>query len=339
MRKPDFDNILKVLDQKKPSRSTLFEYYMNDTVYDAYAGKTLSEAERKDPFIYGKHLIRAFQNAGYDYAHMTGSKFQFQYGHVETAQTRSLNAGFMIVDEESYENYRWNDPENYDYSHLKALEKELPDGMKLIVSAGESVFGGAARLIGYDNLCYMLYDDRDLVKEIWQQIGSRMLKYNQIISQFDSVGAVIVNDDWGFNTQTMISPDDMREFVFPWHKKIVETIHAAGKPAILHSCGNLSAVFNDIVDDMHYDGKHSYQDNICPVEEMYDRWHDKIGIMGGLDVDFLCRSTPEEVRNRSIKMLEKSADLGGFALGSGNSIADFVPIENYRAMIEAIQVV
>ena len=29
-------------------------------------------------------------------------------------------------------------------------------------------------------------------------------------------------------------------------------------------------------------------------------------------------------------------DKGGYALGSGNSIADFVPLKNYLAMIKAI---
>jgi len=69
------------------------------------------------------------------------------------------------------------------------------------------------------------------------------------------VGAVIGNDDWGFKSQTMLSPDDMRKFVFPWHRQIVAAAHAAGRPAILHSCGNLDEVLTDIIVDMQYDGE------------------------------------------------------------------------------------
>ena len=36
-------------------------------------------------------------------------------------------------------------------------------------------------------------------------------------------------------------------------------------------------------------------------------------------------------------MLERAADKGGYALGSGNCIADFVPLKNYLAMIKAIE--
>ena len=129
----------------------------------------------------------------------------------------------------------------------------------------------------------------------------------------------------------------MREFVFPRHKKIVETIHKAGKPAILHSCGNLDMVYDDIINDLGYDGKHSYQDIICPVEDMYERLNGKLAVMGGIDVDFLCRASVDEISARSRAMLERTLDRGGFALGSGNSIADFVPLENYLAMINAVK--
>jgi uroporphyrinogen decarboxylase len=57
--------------------------------------------------------------------------------------------------------------------------------------------------------------------------------------------------------------------------------------------------------------------------------------MGGIDMDFLTRKTPEEVYFRSIKLLEQTSDRGGFALGSGNSIAHYVPMENYLTMVRA----
>jgi uroporphyrinogen decarboxylase len=36
-------------------------------------------------------------------------------------------------------------------------------------------------------------------------------------------------------------------------------------------------------------------------------------------------------------MIERTAARGGYALGTGNSIPDYVPIENYLAMIRAVQ--
>ena len=50
---------------------------------------------------------------------------------------------------------------------------------------------------------------------------------------------------------------------------------------------------------------------------------------------YLARSDPEEVYLKSGKLLELTFDTGGFALGSGNSIPDYVLVSYYRAIIRA----
>ena len=132
----------------------------------------------------------------------------------------------------------------------------------------------------------------------------------------------------------MLSPEDMRQYVFPWHKQIVEVIHQTGKPAILHSCGNLEKVMDDVIDDMKYDAKHSFEDVIEPVEQAYEKYGDRIAILGGIDLDFVCNSTPEEIQKRCKEMLERTGQKGGYALGTGNSVPEYVPQENYFALIK-----
>jgi uroporphyrinogen decarboxylase len=92
---------------------------------------------------------------------------------------------------------------------------------------------------------------------------------------------------------------------------------------------------DDIIDVMRYDGKHSYEDAIMPVEEAYERWGRRIAIMGGIDVDFLIRAPAEAVQARSRAMLERAATRGGFALGTGNSVPEYVPDDKYFAMTGA----
>jgi purine-binding chemotaxis protein CheW len=89
----------------------------------------------------------------------------------------------------------------------------------------------------------------------------------------------------------------------------------------------------DIIEDMRYDGKHSYEDTICTVEESYQRWGGRIGIMGGIDMDFICRSSIEEIQRRAQGMLALSAGKGGYALGTGNSVPEYIDDEKYFAMI------
>jgi uroporphyrinogen decarboxylase len=90
-----------------------------------------------------------------------------------------------------------------------------------------------------------------------------------------------------------------------------------------------------IVDELKYDAKHSFEDNILAVEQAWKLWHEKIAILGGIDMDFLVRSEPEAIRERCRKMLELTGSQA-YALGSGNSIPTYVPIDNYLAMIDSI---
>jgi len=181
----------------------------------------------------------------------------------------------------------------------------------------------------------MIEDDPGLLHEIADAIGSRLLRHYERGLQHDLIGAAFVNDDWGFKSQPFLAPEHMREFITPWHRRFAETIHAAGRPALLHSCGELKLLWEDIIEDLKYDAKHSYEDAILPVEEAYEKYGSRIAILGGIDVDFLCRSTPDAIYRRSKAMIERTQARGGYALGSGNSIPDYVPAENFDAMRRA----
>lgn len=333
---PDFDNLLAVLKREVPKRPTLFEFILNDRLYDRLVE---SEPQGYDENVTrGIRVVRAFARAGYDYA--LGSVPGFRFHAEDAAQngirTRSLNEGGVIGGWESFRAYEWPDPEMADYGILDRLAPMVPQSMKLLCCGPYGVLENAIRLVGYEPLCYMLTDDEKLASAIFEEIGTRLVRYYELCVRSPTIGACIAADDWGFKTQTLLSPAQMRRYVFPWHKRIVQTAHGAGLPAILHSCGNLESVFEDIVEDMGYDARHSFEDTIQPVEEAYEAYHHRIAILGGIDVDFVCRSTPEQVYERSKAMLERTASRGGYALGTGNSVPPYVPDENYLAMTRAV---
>jgi len=330
--RPNFEELLRVLRRQRPSRPVLFELFMNPVVYAHLAERRQAGGS---PVDQGKLVIDAFCAGGYDYASVHGSDYAFPIGERRAGRTISLNEGFVITDEASFEAYPWMDPEARDYSRLDALASHLPEGMKLMVMGPCGVLENAMALVGYENLCYMLHEEPELAGRVFDRVGSGLLRYYEICAGFDAVGVLMSNDDWGFNTQTFLSPADMRKYVFPWHRRIVEAGHARGKPVLLHSCGYMGGVFEDVIEDMGYDGKHSYEDAILPVEECYARWGGRIGILGGLDVDFIIRSSPEEIRKRCDAMLDLAEERGGYALGSGNSIPEYIPYDKYRAMIDA----
>ena len=330
MRKPCFDEFVAVLRRKRPSRPVLYELFLNETLYRKLSG--IESSPPAGTIDRWRLVSTAMERAGYDYAPDVANEFRFPKPEFTAKSTFSLNEPHTIVDRASFESYAWPDPDAFDYSALAAAKSVLPEGMKLVVLGPCGVLENALQLVGFERLCLMLSDDARLAGDIFHGIGSRLLRYYQNCLRYDTVGAVVGNDDWGFKTQTMFSPAHMRKYVFPWHKKIVAAAHDAGRPAILHSCGNLRLVMDDVIDDMQYDAKHSYEDTIQPVEKAYREYGGRIAVLGGMDVDFLCRSTREDVKKRSRAMLRLSSSRGGYALGSGNSVPEFIPEENYFAM-------
>jgi len=332
----DFHQLEKVLCRQKPDRPVLFEYFVNGDLISFVNGESFELLDNRADQI--RSIVRFFYLTGYDYATIPSryfNAFSFENTDHEKKATVSLNEGSAITDWKSFETYNWPNPEKGNFELLTQLSGDLIEGMKFIVSAPGGLLENVIDLVGFERLCFMIYEDEELAGRIFDEVGSRLLRFYEICSQIESVGALIVNDDWGFKTQTMFSPDMLRQYVFPWHKRIVEVIHQKRKYAILHSCGNLSEVNDDIVDDMKYDAKHSFEDNILPVEQAWQLWHDRIAIVGGVDMDFLVRSKPEIIRNRCINLLELTGSKG-YALGSGNSIPAYVPIENYLAMVGVI---
>ena len=329
-RQPDFRQLLKVLERGVPDRDVLFELFMNNDLYAWAIGGKFPTGGRLES---SRAMVKAFAALGYDYATAWGSGFGFpNHQSSHGAQTLSLNAPPMIRDRASFDAYPWQDPEDCDYSSLRDIAPDLPRGMKLMVMGPGGVLENAIKLLGYDNMCLLLYDDEPLLADVFERIGGGLAAHYRRAARFDSVGVLMANDDWGFNTQTMLPPAAMRKYVFPWHKEIVRIAHAAGKPAILHSCGNYSQIVDDLY-DMGFDGRHSYEDNILPVEEAYERFAGKMAVLGGIDMDFLLRADAEAIKERSRKMLARARGRGGYALGSGNSIPAFCPLENYLAMI------
>jgi uroporphyrinogen decarboxylase len=102
----------------------------------------------------------------------------------------------------------------------------------------------------------------------------------------------------------------------------------------LHSCGNLSEVYEDLVDDCKIDAKHSFEDVILPVTEFKKMYGDRITPIGGLDVDFICRASDDDLRRYVRKCVAECFHDGHWALGTGNSLTNYMPVEKYLIVLD-----
>lgn len=235
---------------------------------------------------------------------------------------------------DDFENYPWPriTEENF-YIHRYICD-HLPDGLGFITCHAGGVYEHVSRLIGYESLCMKLYDQPDLLKAVADKLGELIFEYNKFLLELDGLAAIFQGDDFGFNTQTLLPPDVIREYFLSWHKKYAQMIHEKGKVYYLHSCGEVSAIMDDLIEDVQIDGKHSFQDNIMPVTEAKRLYGDKICILGGVDVHKLSTLNPDELRVYVRDIIDECAPGGRFAIGAGNSIPSYISVENYLTMLD-----
>ncbi len=242
----------------------------------------------------------------------------------------------VITSRDDVKNFAWPSPDSINLLPVEFMATLIPSNMKLIVFY-PGIFEDMTTLMGFENMAIKSIEEPQLLGEILERLTELAEAALDKAASHAAVGAVFFGEDMGFKTGPLLNPAFMKEWVFPCHKRIVEACHKHGKPFILHSCGNISELMDDLVGEVGIDALHSFQDVIEPVEQVYAKYADRIAIMGGLDMDLLARGSKEQIRKRAREILEACAPKGNFAFGAGNSITDFVPIENYYTMLDELR--
>jgi len=345
---PDWQGLLQCLRrQGTPRRVYVAELFLDPEVQQAVCERfeLLAAQDRADPFFEQRRHLAVQRFLGYDYVRCGTDPLPFAFHRQSVADTAAIRrtGGRTFVDEHvgpitswaEFEAYPWPDPQSITTRALEWFETHLPEDMCLIGSGGFAHFAEyLSWLLGYETLCYALFDQRDLVAAI----ADRVLELNRamlrVLLQFPQVKIIWGSDDMGFRTGTLISPDDLREFVLPAHREMARMAHEAGRPYLLHSCGQIDAIMPDLIDDVQIDGKHSFEDTIQQVADAKQRYGARIALLGGLDVDFLCRAGEAQIRQRVRQTLEICHPGGGYCLGTGNSVANYIPLDSYLAMLD-----
>ena len=81
-----------------------------------------------------------------------------------------------IRSREDCERYSWPDPNSAPV--LEAIEntsKVLPEGMGILVQSG-GILESVMRLMGYTGFAEALYDDPELVSDVFEAVGSRIIR-------------------------------------------------------------------------------------------------------------------------------------------------------------------
>ena len=346
--KPDIelfrDTILrKRISERPPFAELLLDYEIIKCISEKYLGvKWVEPEDRESEKLYWKNTINFWYRMGYDYIRVAGG-INFPAEGLTARDTAAISKGERTWQEEGkgiisswedFEKYEWPEVKEENLWYYEFVNANLPEGLGMLICPSSGVFEVASALCGYETLCYLLHDDASLIEAVFNKVAEAMLNLYRKLSGLSNLYGFFQGDDLGFKTGTLISPEDIRKYIVPWHKKFCELAHENGLFYILHCCGNIDKVMDDFIDEAKIDAKHSFEDEIMPVAEFKKKYGDKISVLGGVDVDKLTRFQEPELRKYVRNILRDCTPGGGYCLGSGNSIANYIPPENYLAMVD-----
>lgn len=359
--KTSFDRILSVvkMEESHSGHVPLYEHFVDDEIIGEIMGfdppegagglTTLSGAVVSDEELplhleYWKQKLEFNRQMGYDFLSVEFPPLFAKARTLRAEDSSELSRKTRDwVDEHSGPINTLEDLDNeaffppldrlYDFRLFEAISDMMPEDMKIIGGFAGGPFEHGTYLLGLEDYLMGVFQDKPLFDNLHEKLREVFVAIARKLVKIENLGILRIGDDLGYKNATMVSPQMLRKYIFPIYEEVIRISHAQGKPFILHSCGNLEEVMDDLIDTCKVDAKHSNEDVIAPFEEIKERWGDRIALLGGVDVDFLARQTPEKIKEKVKYLIDRCAGKG-FALGSGNTVPDYVPIKNYLAMIE-----
>lgn len=340
---PNYENLVEAARNQWVDRIPLYEHGIGAKIIEDITGKRPYDLWFSSDMSESREGFRQFwdfwKQMGYDTASM---EFGVCGALVGGGALGAHQEG-CIKNREDFEKYPWKEiPTRYFERYAPYIENfaaTCPPGMKAVGGVGNGIFESVQDIVGYMDLCFIKADDEELYRDIFSAMAQvQYAIWDRFMAEYADVFCVLrFGDDLGFKQQTLISPEDIRENVIPCYQKIISRVHQEGKPFLLHSCGCIFDVMDDLIEKAGIDAKHSNEDQIAHFSKWVELYGERIGNFGGIDTDVLCRNSPETIREYILDCLQKIKGHGGIAFSSGNSIPDYVPTEGYLAMIDTVR--
>ncbi|WP_304130076.1 uroporphyrinogen decarboxylase family protein [Ignavibacterium album] len=334
---PDINVFIKTLRNEKAGFIPIAELGVHPAIKEKIIGKKIISVKDEIEFWY---------KAGYDYVKLqplvdfnpakikTGTNLTFNDDGTVFRKWASESKG-VITSFKEFEEYVFPELYEIDYKRFEDAEINLPQGMGIVGQYGD-IFTMTWEMMGFENFSFALFEDDELIRLINDKVGNIVLNMFENMSQIDEVKALWYSDDIAYANGLIVSPDTLDKYFFPWLKKIGDIAKSVNKPLIYHSDGILFEVMNKII-ECGVSALHPIEPKAMNIVDVKKQFGDKLCLIGNIDVDLLARGKKEEVINNVLFNIENVGMNGGYCVGSGNSIPEYVNIENYISMIETVK--
>lgn len=229
--------------------------------------------------------------------------------------------------------YEFPSPEVFDN---RTIRRWADESDFFVFAQLEGGFNGVYPFFGLTEFLVYCCTEPDCIKHFVYSCIEYWLEMAKIVVQAQP-DAIMIGDDMAYNQGTMLSPQTLRELIFPAMKYEVRKLkEMSGLPVFLHCDGNINAIMDDIV-DMGFDGLHSLQPSAgMDIERIKIEYGDRLCLMGNMDLNYLLPyGSPDEIEAQVRRLMNTIGRGGGYILSTCNILSRDVPSPNALAMYAA----
>jgi uroporphyrinogen decarboxylase len=216
------------------------------------------------------------------------------------------------------------------FTHFTPLI-EMNEERYVVVKISRCLFERAWSLRGMEALMQDFILNPSFVHELLDRLTDYTVRLIKNLAGF-RIDAVRFSDDWGGQRGLLISPQMWRAFLKPYLKRMYGQAHNQGYTVFIHSCGDISAVLDDLV-EIGVNVFNPFQPDVMDIARVIERYAGRLAFYGGLSIQkTLPFGTTGEVRAEVGNRLELARRHGGYIIGPCHDMPRDVPVENVLAM-------
>jgi uroporphyrinogen decarboxylase len=221
-----------------------------------------------------------------------------------------------------------------DIEEALGINAQAGDKAVAILGGVGGPFTQSWMLTGYERICLNIYDDPGFLEELAALNNQYALPAIERMADA-GVDGIILSEDLGDSSREFLRLEQFQEIYLPYIAEIVAHIHTQGLPAILHSCGHITAYLDDLV-GLGLDALHPLQRtagmDLAAVKQQYG---DRICIIGNIDSSrTLPYGSEDDVAQEVREALRIAMPGGGYVLASDHSLHDGIPVANILRLFE-----
>ncbi len=282
------------------------------------------------------HLVRLGSDIGF-FTELENDRFRDVFGVVwdRTVDKDIGNVEGCVLPEPTLAGYEFPDPlDERFFANIPEKLDRFPDRFR-VFQIGFSLYERAWTLRGMENLMIDFIEHPRFVRELFGAIADYNVAQAREALKFD-IDAVYFGDDWGQQHGLQMGPTLWRQFIHPMLRRMYGTVRQAGKFVMIHSCGDVDELFDDLV-QIGLNCFNPFQPEVMDIYALLPQYRGRLAFHGGMSTQrILPFGSVAEVRAETGRLLQAGQE-GGYIFAPAHDVEGDVPLQNMLAMIDVVQ--